>query len=203
MSDSSFGSSRSVSVVHYDSISDKNHVFLKARSEESWWIRDQKSNDKDLYLSSTAPIKYTLTDVNVDVTAVYPTLQPALPSTVQISLTVVYIVMFSLMFVLIYVQLWMIWYYRHKRLSHQTLFLFMCLVWAGLRTSLFSFYFQNCDEANNLSVPIYWLLYSLPVCLQFSMLCLLLHFFAQVRNVIELYIYFKEYVYLNTNILLC
>ncbi|CAG5133734.1 unnamed protein product [Candidula unifasciata] len=119
--------------------------------------------------------------VDATATAVYPpTLQPALPTTVQVSLTIVYIVMFSLIFILVYVQLWMIWYYRHKRLSHQTLFLFMCLVWAGLRTSLFSFYFNNCDEANNLSIPWYWILYSLPVCLQFSMLCLLLHFFAQV-----------------------
>ncbi|CAL1542172.1 unnamed protein product [Lymnaea stagnalis] len=109
-----------------------------------------------------------------------PTLQPALPSTVQLSLTIVYIVMFSLIFILVYVQLWMIWYYRHKRLSHQTLFLFMGLVWAGLRTSLFSFYFYDCEEANNLKIPFYWLLYSFPVCLQFSMLCLLLHFFAQV-----------------------
>lgn len=109
-----------------------------------------------------------------------PTLQPALPSTVQLSLTIVYIVMFSLIFILVYVQLWMIWYYRHKRLSHQTLFLFMGLLWAGLRTSLFSFYFYNCEEANNLEIALYWLLYSFPVCLQFSMLCLLLHFFAQV-----------------------
>uniref|UniRef100_A0A2C9KNM9 Uncharacterized protein n=1 Tax=Biomphalaria glabrata TaxID=6526 RepID=A0A2C9KNM9_BIOGL len=108
------------------------------------------------------------------------TLRPALPYTAQLSLTVVYIVMFSLLFVLVYVQLWMIWYYRHKRLSHQTLFLFMGLIWAGLRTSLFSFYFYNCEEANNLNIPFYWLMYSFPVCLQFAMLCLLLHFFAQV-----------------------
>ncbi|XP_012937710.1 G protein-coupled receptor 137Ba [Aplysia californica] len=109
-----------------------------------------------------------------------PTLKPALPSNVQLSLTCGYITVFGLIFVLVYGQLWMIWYYRHKRLSHQTLFLFLCLIWSGLRTSLFSFYFDNCDTANDLDIPLYWLLYSFPVCLQFSMLCLLLHFFAQV-----------------------
>ncbi|RUS87659.1 hypothetical protein EGW08_004582 [Elysia chlorotica] len=113
-------------------------------------------------------------------TTTMPIIRPALPSTVELSLTIFYFVMFSLLFILVYVQLWMIWYYRHKRLSHQTLFLFMCLVWAGLRTSLFSFYFYDCDKANSLSVFFYWLLYSFPVCLQFSMLCLLLHFFAQI-----------------------
>ena len=113
-------------------------------------------------------------------TTTMPIIRPALPSTVELSLTIVYFVMFSLLFILVYAQLWMIWYYRHKRLSHQTLFLFMCLIWAGLRTSLFSFYFYDCDKANSLSVFLYWLLYSFPVCLQFSMLCLLLHFFAQV-----------------------
>ncbi|GFO27484.1 G protein-coupled receptor 137b [Plakobranchus ocellatus] len=111
-----------------------------------------------------------------------PVILPALPAPVGLSLTIVYIVMFSLLFILVYAQLWMIWYYRHKRLSHQTIFLFMCLIWAGLRTSLFSFYFYDCDIANDLPLTLYWLLYSLPVCLQFSMLCLLLHFFAQVRT---------------------
>ncbi|GFS02480.1 integral membrane protein GPR137B-like [Elysia marginata] len=113
-------------------------------------------------------------------TTTMPIIRPALPSKVELSLTIVYFVMFSLLFILVYAQLWMIWYYRHKRLSHQTIFLFTCLVWAGLRTTLFSFYFFDCKKANSLSVFFYWLLYSFPVCLQFSMLCLLLHFFAQI-----------------------
>ena len=111
-----------------------------------------------------------------------PTLQPALPATVQLSLTIVYIAIFGFIFILSYAQLWLIWYHRHKRLSHQTIFLFLCLVWSGLRTSLFSFYFNNCDTANALPSALFWLLYCFPVCLQFSMLCLLLNFFAQVST---------------------
>ncbi|BFZ11696.1 hypothetical protein BsWGS_14735 [Bradybaena similaris] len=77
-------------------------------------------------------------------------------------------------------MLWMIWYYRHKRLSHQTLFLFMCLIWASLRTTLFSFYIRDFAAINNSSIALFWLLNSLPVCVQFCMLCLLLHFILQV-----------------------
>ncbi|KAI8489262.1 PREDICTED: integral membrane protein GPR137B-like isoform X2 [Branchiostoma belcheri] len=95
-------------------------------------------------------------------------------------LTVVYIVLYALLFMFIYAQLWLILYYRHKRLSYQTVFLFLCLFWSGLRTTLFSFYFQNCVLANNLSTFPYWLLYCCPVCLQFITLCLLNMYFAQV-----------------------
>ena len=121
-----------------------------------------------------------ITTFTPQTTTTMPVIRPALPATVELSLTIVYFVMFGLLFILVYAQLWMIWHYRHKRLSHQTIFLFLCLMWAGLRTTLFSFYFFDCDKANSLSVLFYWLLYSFPVCLQFSMLCLLLHFFAQV-----------------------
>ncbi|ESO90132.1 hypothetical protein LOTGIDRAFT_192257, partial [Lottia gigantea] len=103
----------------------------------------------------------------------------ALSPSVELSLTIAYIVLYGLLFLLVYCQLWMIWYYRHKRFSYQTVFLFLCLLWSGLRTTLFSFYFNDCDEANNLPGVIYWLLYCLPVCLQFVILCLLVLFFAQ------------------------
>lgn len=143
---------------------------------------------QEILTSSSAAVTYLnmqqtlepFTSRSPSSTTTMPVIRPALPSTVELSLTIVYFVMFSLLFILVYAQLWMIWYYRHKRLSHQTIFLFTCLVWAGLRTTLFSFYFYDCDKANSLSVFFYWLLYSFPVCLQFSMLCLLLHFFAQV-----------------------
>ncbi|KAL5008293.1 hypothetical protein ScPMuIL_013874 [Solemya velum] len=109
-----------------------------------------------------------------------PTLKPALTANAQLSLTVVYICLYGLLFVMVYVQLWMIWYYRHKRFSYQTCFLFLCLVWSGLRTTLFSFYFDDCVEGNMLPIPLYWLLYCFPVCLQFIYMCLLVLYFAQV-----------------------
>ncbi|KAI0227223.1 hypothetical protein LSAT2_022304 [Lamellibrachia satsuma] len=74
----------------------------------------------------------------------------------------------------------MILYYRHRHFSYESVFLFLCLFWAGLRTTLFSFYFKNCVLVNNLDTFSYWLFYCCPICLQFITLCLLVAFFAQV-----------------------
>lgn len=110
----------------------------------------------------------------------FPTLAPPLTPGAELWLTVCYISLYGILFLIIYFQLWMIWYYRHKRLSHQTVFLFLCLLWTGLRTTLFSFYFKDCLLANKLPIGLSWLLYSFPVCLQYITLCLLVLFFAQV-----------------------
>uniref|UniRef100_A0A3P9INH6 G protein-coupled receptor 137B n=1 Tax=Oryzias latipes TaxID=8090 RepID=A0A3P9INH6_ORYLA len=109
-----------------------------------------------------------------------PTLSPAVPPYVKLGLTVVYTVFYSLLFLFIYVQLWLVLRYRHKRVSYQTVFLFLCLLWAALRTVLFSFYFQNFVAANALTPFPFWLLYCFPVCLQFFTLCLMNLYFAQV-----------------------
>ncbi|XP_004077532.1 integral membrane protein GPR137B [Oryzias latipes] len=109
-----------------------------------------------------------------------PTLSPAVPPYVKLGLTVVYTVFYSLLFLFIYVQLWLVLRYRHKRVSYQTVFLFLCLLWAALRTVLFSFYFQNFLAANALTPFPFWLLYCFPVCLQFFTLCLMNLYFAQV-----------------------
>ncbi|XP_056157387.1 integral membrane protein GPR137C [Lampris incognitus] len=100
--------------------------------------------------------------------------------TLELSLTVVYTVFYSLLFIFVYLQLWLILHYGHKRLSYQSVFLFLCLLWAALRTTLFSFYFRNVVQANQLQPWPYWLLYCFPVCLQFFTLCLLNLYFAQV-----------------------
>ena len=110
----------------------------------------------------------------------FPTLAPPLTPGAELWLTICYISLYGILFLIIYFQLWMIWYYRHKRLSHQTVFLFLCLLWTGLRTTLFSFYFKDCLLANKLPIGLSWLLYSFPVCLQYITLCLLVLFFAQV-----------------------
>ncbi|KAK1170556.1 G protein-coupled receptor 137Ba-like [Acipenser oxyrinchus oxyrinchus] len=109
-----------------------------------------------------------------------PTLSPAVPPYVKLGLTIAYTVFYSLLFLFVYVQLWLILHYRHKRFSYQTVFLFLCLLWAGLRTVLFSFYFRNFVTANSLSPFVFWLLYCFPVCLQFFTLSLMNLYFVQV-----------------------
>lgn len=82
----------------------------------------------------------------------------------------------------IYAQLWLVLRYRHKRLSYQSVFLFLCLFWASLRTVLFSFYFRDFVAANSFSPFVFWLLYCFPVCLQFFTLTLMNLYFTQVRD---------------------
>ncbi|KAM3849223.1 integral membrane protein GPR137C [Diretmus argenteus] len=104
----------------------------------------------------------------------------AISPTLELSLTVLYTVLYCLLFVFVYLQLWLILHYGHKRFSFQSVFLFLCLLWAALRTTLFSFYFRNVVQANRLQPLAYWLLYCCPVCLQFFTLCLLNLYFTQV-----------------------
>ncbi|KAK6478869.1 G protein-coupled receptor 137Ba-like [Huso huso] len=107
-------------------------------------------------------------------------LRAAVPPSVELGLTVVYTTLYSLLFVFVYLQLWLILHYGHRRFSFQSVFLFLCLLWSALRTTLFSFYFKNVSQANQLQPVPFWLLYCFPVCLQFFTLCLLNLYFAQV-----------------------
>lgn len=104
----------------------------------------------------------------------------AISPTLELSLTTLYTLLYSVLFVFVYLQLWLILHYGHKRFSYQSVFLFLCLLWAALRTTLFSFYFKNVAQANRLQPLAYWLLYCCPVCLQFFTLCLLNLYFTQV-----------------------
>ncbi|TKS72740.1 Integral membrane protein GPR137 [Collichthys lucidus] len=107
-------------------------------------------------------------------------LQPAIAPSVQLGFTVLYTTLYAGLFLVVYVQLWLLYFYRHKRWSYQSVFLFLCLLWAALRTTLFSFYFHNALEANHLPVVAYWLLYCFPVCLQFFTLSLINLYFTKV-----------------------
>ena len=122
--------------------------------------------------------------VNTPTTSEVPpgTLKPSVSYSTHLALTVTGVAVFSTLFLFVYIQLWMILYYKHKRRSYQTIFLFLCLIWAALRVTLFSFYFSEHDImlANNLYPAVYWLLYSCPVVLQFTTLVLLVSFFSQV-----------------------
>ncbi|XP_023559712.1 integral membrane protein GPR137 isoform X1 [Octodon degus] len=107
-------------------------------------------------------------------------LVPALPPTVTLGLTAAYTTLYALLFFSVYAQLWLVLLYGHKRLSYQTVFLALCLLWAALRTTLFSFYFRDTSRANHLGPLPFWLLYCCPVCLQFFTLTLMNLYFAQV-----------------------
>lgn len=107
-------------------------------------------------------------------------LRPAVAPSVQLGFTVLYTTLYAGLFLVVYVQLWLLYLYRHKRWSYQSVFLFLCLLWSALRTTLFSFYFRNALEANHLPVAVYWLLYCFPVCLQFFTLSLINLYFTQV-----------------------
>ncbi|XP_061139298.1 integral membrane protein GPR137 [Syngnathus typhle] len=107
-------------------------------------------------------------------------LHPALAPSVQLGFTILYTVLYGSLFLAVYAELWLLYLYRHKRWSYQSVFLFLCLLWAALRTTLFSFYFQNALEANRLPAVFYWLLYCFPVCLQFFTLSLINLYFTQV-----------------------
>jgi integral membrane protein GPR137 len=110
----------------------------------------------------------------------FPTVKPALPADIYVPLSVIYIVLYGLVFIYVYFQLILIWYFRHKRFSYQTTLLFLSLVWSALRIVLFSFYFQNAVDANKLFFVFYFILYCLPVILQFITLCLLVLYYGQV-----------------------
>ncbi|XP_013910864.1 PREDICTED: integral membrane protein GPR137 [Thamnophis sirtalis] len=107
-------------------------------------------------------------------------LTPAFPPAVKLGLTTLYTTLYALLFFSVYAQLWLVLLYRHKKFSYQTVFLFLCLFWAALRTTLFSFYFRNTLKANHLHPFFFWLLYCCPVCLQFFTLTLMNLYFAQV-----------------------
>lgn len=112
-----------------------------------------------------------------------PTLQPSVPIKVHIGLTVVFTALYGLLFLLIMWQLWLILHYGHRRRSYQSVFLFACLLWAALRTVLFSFYFQNCSETNMMGPFFSWLLFAFPVFLQYFMLNVLVLYFVKVSCV--------------------
>lgn len=107
-------------------------------------------------------------------------LSPAVAPSVQLSFTLLYTLLYGALFLTAYAQLWLLLLHRHKRWSFQSCFLFLCVLWAALRTTLFTFYFRNAVQANHLQAALYWLLYCSPVCLQFFTFSLINLYFTQV-----------------------
>jgi len=112
------------------------------------------------------------------------TILPSISAKVHLSLTISFTALYGLLFLLILWQLVLILYYKHRRLSYQTIFLFTCLIWAALRTTLFSFYFKNVELSNLLGTFSRWLLFAFPVYLQFLMLSVMVFYFVLVRKYI-------------------
>ena len=108
------------------------------------------------------------------------TVEPPLPFVVFLSVTIVFISIYAILFVFTMTQLLLILVYKHRRLSYQSIFLFTCLIWAGIRTTLFSFYFNDCKLVNNLQAFPRWFLFAFPIYLQFLMLGLLTLYMVKV-----------------------
>ncbi|XP_057641981.1 integral membrane protein GPR137C isoform X2 [Chionomys nivalis] len=109
----------------------------------------------------------------------------AVPGSVQLALSVLHALLYAALFAFAYLQLWRLLLYRERRLSYQSLCLFLCLAWAALRTTLFSAAFSLSGSLPVLRPPSrlhffpHWLLYCFPSCLQFSTLCLLNLYLAE------------------------
>ena len=108
---------------------------------------------------------------------------PPISHLAHLVLAIVFTALFAVLFLLIIVQLYLILYFKHRRLSYQSVFLFIYLFWAALRTTLFAFYFDDTTalQANKIGSFARWLLFALPIYLQFLTLSLLTLYLAKVR----------------------
>jgi integral membrane protein GPR137 len=106
--------------------------------------------------------------------------EPAQKARVHLVLTIFLITLYGSIFIFLYFQLWRILWYGYKRFCFQTIFLMLILLWSSLRITLFSFYFENAQDANKLNFLLYYLFYCFPNFLQFCTLCLLTLFYGQV-----------------------
>ncbi|XP_018019154.1 G protein-coupled receptor 137Ba [Hyalella azteca] len=111
-------------------------------------------------------------------------------------LTYVSLCLYGLLFTYIYAQLWMVMHYSYKRWCYRTYVLYASIAWCILRITLFSYYAMlEHEESKSLggnSEPrvlsrrvgflSYFLLYSLPLYLQFTCLCLMVAYFYQIHR---------------------
>lgn len=108
-----------------------------------------------------------------------PSIKPALRLSVVVTITI----LVAILYILIYVQLLFILKRRlwFMIISYQTAFLFVNLLWASLRLSLYTIYFVSSKElVFDLPDTLHWLLVNFPTFLQFLSLALLVHYFGGV-----------------------
>uniref|UniRef100_A0A8C3SC74 G protein-coupled receptor 137C n=1 Tax=Chelydra serpentina TaxID=8475 RepID=A0A8C3SC74_CHESE len=108
---------------------------------------------------------------------------PAIPYPLELGLTVLHTALYAALFLFAYLQLWLLLCYGEKRLGYRPLGLFLCLLWAALRTLLFSCHLPGPRRGPPLQRQPFprWLLYGSPGCLLFASLCLLNLYFAEVN----------------------
>ena len=116
-------------------------------------------------------------------------INPAPPASqgLHYSVTIVITVLVGILFCLVYLQLILVICFGYKLLTYQTVLLFDILLWAALRLTLYSFYFYHCcEKATKLHGRFLgWFLISLPPCLQYFSLALLVRYFGEVSAVCE------------------
>ncbi|XP_038261145.1 integral membrane protein GPR137C isoform X2 [Dermochelys coriacea] len=120
---------------------------------------------------------------------------PAIPYPVELGLTVLHTALCASLFLFAYLQLWLLLCSGAKRLSYRTLCLFLCLLWAALRTVLFACYLPNALRAAPLPRQPFarWLLHCSPGCLLFASQCLLNLYFAEVIFKVKCAAEFNKY----------
>lgn len=131
--------------------------------------------------SSVGPTSYgkTITIYTINFTTPANILPP-ISHLARVVLASVFTALYAVLFLLILGQLCLILHFKHRRLSYQSVFLFIYLFWAALRTTLFSFYFDDTLLANTIGSFARWLLFALPSYLQFLTLSLLTLYLAKV-----------------------
>ncbi|KAF2369094.1 hypothetical protein FHG87_000137 [Trinorchestia longiramus] len=111
-------------------------------------------------------------------------------------LTYISLCLYGLLFTYIYAQLWMIMRYRYKRWCYRTYVLYASIAWCILRITLFSYYclleHEEAHDENSHTEPrilsrrvgfmSYFLLYTMPLYLQFTCLCLMVAYFHQIHR---------------------
>ena len=118
----------------------------------------------------------------------WETLDPSAKPAIRLSVVITITSLVGILYILIYVQLLYILWRRlwFMIISYQAAFLFVNLLWASLRLTLYTTYFtvsskDGCKLVLDLPVIFQWLLVNFPTFLQFLSLALLVHFFAGVR----------------------
>ena len=93
---------------------------------------------------------------------------------------VLFIFIYSLIFLFVYAQLWFIWLLCHKRASYQSAFLFASLLLASIRIILFTLLATDIESVASFPFFLYFLLFHVPVLLQYGVICLLVLYYGQV-----------------------
>ena len=141
--------------------------------------------------SSVGPTSYRVYGKTINSTTPANIVPPISPLA-HLVLASVFTALYAVLFLLILVQLCLILYFKHRRLSYQSVFLFIYLFWAALRTTLFSFYFDDNVQANTIHSFARWLLFALPIYLQFLTLSLLTLYLAKVGGSLKVSLYPHE-----------